>query len=221
QVPALDLLYITDRKRAKNGDEDSPYTADRSRAIAFGSTTIEFGDNVTWDSLVKESTAEKRASPLNLRLGATTELGRFPAIPYEISVSPDGAVSRLPGVVQAYEQAKEELQAEIVRRLAVVPRKEVVLYVHGYSNTFEDAALTMGELCRFLGREFVCGIFTWPAGGRRGILFGYDVDIESGEYAVEDLVKTIRVLASTPGVQSVHLLAQLFMEYMDRLNTLR
>ena len=70
-----------------------------------------------------------------------------------------------------------------------------MLFVHGYHSSFESAALTMGELCHFLGRDFVCGIFTWPAGGRRGILFGYDVDRESAEYAVEDLVKVIRIVA--------------------------
>ena len=65
----------------------------------------------------------------------------------------------------------------------------------------------MGELCHFLGRDFVCGIFTWPAGGRRGILFGYDVDRESAEYAVEDLLKVIRIVARTPGVERIHLIA--------------
>jgi esterase/lipase superfamily enzyme len=82
-----------------------------------------------------------------------------------------------------------------------------VLFVHGYNTTFESAALTMGELCHFLGRDFVCGIFTWPAGGRRGILFGYDFDRESAEYAVEDLVKVIRIVGRTPGVERVHLIA--------------
>ena len=65
----------------------------------------------------------------------------------------------------------------------------------------------MGELCHFLGREFVCGIFTWPAGGDRGILFGYDVDRESAEYAVEDLVKLIRIIAGTPGLERIHFIA--------------
>jgi esterase/lipase superfamily enzyme len=65
----------------------------------------------------------------------------------------------------------------------------------------------MGELCHFLGREFVCGIFTWPAGGHRGILFGYDVDRESAEYAIEDLLKTIRIIGRTPGVERIHLIA--------------
>jgi len=82
-----------------------------------------------------------------------------------------------------------------------------VLFVHGYHSSFERAALTMGEFCHFLGRDFVCGIFTWPAGGQRGGDFGYDVDRESAEYAVEDLLKTLRIIAGTPGLQRIHLLA--------------
>ncbi len=107
---------------------------------------------------------------------------------------------------QAHEEAKQRLQSEIARRLAIARRKEVVLFVHGYRSSFKSAALTMGELCHFLGREFVCGIFTWPAGGQRGILFGYHVDRESAEYAVEDLVKVIRIIAGTPGLAKIHLI---------------
>ena len=114
---------------------------------------------------------------------------------------------RRPAVVDAYGEAKRQLQTEIERRLAIARRKEVVLFVHGYHDGFENAALTMGELCHFLGRDFVCGIFSWPAGGQRGLMFGYDVDRESGEYAVDDLSKSIRIIASTPGVQKIHLLA--------------
>jgi esterase/lipase superfamily enzyme len=203
--PPLDLLYITDRARAERAD-DAPYTAARSRSMAFGSAMIEFGEGVSWDALVKESTATQRVNPLQLKLGPTTELGRFPAIPYEVAVAPDG-IRRVPAVVDAYGESKRQLQAEIARRLAIARRKEVVLFVHGYNVSFERAALTMGELCHFLGRDFVCGIFTWPAGGHGGIRFGYDFDRESAEYAVEDLVKVIRIVGRTPGVERVHLIA--------------
>jgi esterase/lipase superfamily enzyme len=203
--PSLDLLFITDRAPAENA-EDLPYTAGRSRSMGFGSAMIEFGEDVSWDVLVKESTATQRVNALQLRLGPTTELGRFPAIPYEVVVAPDG-IRRVSAVVEAYEKAKQQLQAEIARRIATARRKEVVLFVHGYNSSFKSAALTMGELCHFLGRDFVCGIFTWPAGGRRGILFGYNFDRESAEYAVEDLSKAIRIVARTPGVERIHLIA--------------
>src|SRR5262249_61221414 len=55
------------------------------------------------------------------------------------------------------------------RGIEASPRKEVVLFVHGYANAFQDAAFSMADLCHFFGREFVCAIFTWPAGGTRGI----------------------------------------------------
>jgi esterase/lipase superfamily enzyme len=205
QSPTLDVLYVTDRAPAKDANEASPYSADRSRSMAWGSATVKFGD-VQWDELVKESTEAERAAPLNLTLGETKELGRFPPIPYELTVGPAG-ISRLPAVVDAHEKTRAELQAEIERRLGAAPRKEVVLYVHGVNNSFEDAATTMGELCHFLGREFVCAIFSWPAGGRRGLAFGYNVDRESSEYAVEDLLKTVRIIAETPGVGRIHVLA--------------
>ena len=203
--PALDVLFITDRAPAEH-DDGVLYSARRSRSMAFGSALVEFGKNVNWDELVKESTSTQRSNALHLELGQVRELGRFPAIPYEVVVAPQG-IRRVSSVVEAYEKAKQQLQDEVARRLALAPRKEVVLYVHGYHVSFEDAAMTMGELCHFLGRDFVCGIFTWPAGAQRGILFGYDVDRESAEYAVEDLVKVIRMIGQTPGVQRVHLIA--------------
>jgi len=203
--PPLDLLFITDRAPAEQAG-GLPYTASRSRSMAFGSTMIEFGEDISWDALVKESTAAQRVAPVQLTLGPTTELGRFPPIPYEVAVAPDG-IRRVPAVVEAYAKAKQQLQAEIARRLAIARRKEVVLFVHGYHVSFEGAALTMGELCHFLGRDFVCGIFTWPAGGWRGTLFGYDFDRESAEYAVEDLLKVIRIVGQTPGVERIHLIA--------------
>src|SRR5690349_17188764 len=150
--PPLDLLFVTDRARGA-GPGDPPYTSERSRSIAFGSATIEFS---------KRETVE---------LGKTTELGRFPAIPYELQETHDG-MRRAPAVVAAHAQARERLQAEVASRLAEARRKEVVLFIHGYNESFETAASTMGELCHFLGRDFVCAVFTWPAGATGGRLFG-------------------------------------------------
>ena len=206
RTPPLDLLFITDRAPATNSDEQEPYTADRSRSMAFGSTTILFGQDITWDALIKQSLLVERPTPTNLRLGPTKELGRYPRIPYAVAATP-GGLTRTPGVVEAHDAANRELQAEIARRLALSPRKEMVLYIHGVKNSFSDAAFTMGEMCHFLGREFVCGIFTWPAGGKHGILFGYEEDYESSTFAVEHLRKAIRTIADTPGLERIHILA--------------
>lgn len=55
---------------AASAEAPGPYTADRSRSLAFGSTTILFGEAVTWDTLVRQST--ERTEPLMLELGPTT-----------------------------------------------------------------------------------------------------------------------------------------------------
>ena len=204
--PSLDLLFVTDRAAAQSADGPEPYTAGRSHSVAFGSTTILFGEGLIWETLVTQSLTTRRATSLDLKLGPTQEIGRFPPIPYEVTETA-GGVTRAPAVLAAHEAASQALRAEVARRLALSPRKEVVLFVHGYNNTFTDAAATMGELCHFLGREFVCGIYSWPAGGRRGILAGYNVDYESSVFASEHLRKTIRTIAETPGLERIHLLA--------------
>ena len=71
------------------------------------------------------------------------------------------------------------LQNEIHRRLAKSAREEVVMFIHGYNNTFVDAAFATGNICRLLGPDFVCVVLTWPGGGSRGAFMGYNVDRES------------------------------------------
>src|SRR5512138_3775919 len=61
--PPLDLIFITDRAPGEQAG-DLPYGATRSRSMAFGSVMIEFGRDVTWDVLVRESAAIERATTL-------------------------------------------------------------------------------------------------------------------------------------------------------------
>jgi esterase/lipase superfamily enzyme len=82
-----------------------------------------------------------------------------------------------------------------------------MLYVHGFNETFATAAYTAAELCHFLGREHACAFFTWPAAASGGFLTAYTSTTESAEYAVGHLVKTIRLMAQTPGVTGLQLLA--------------
>jgi esterase/lipase superfamily enzyme len=90
RTPPLDLLFITDRAPATSAEADLPYTADRSRSLAFGSTIIQFGEGVNWDTLVKQSSVSERTVPVELTLGRTKEFGRYPPIPYEIAVTAGG-----------------------------------------------------------------------------------------------------------------------------------
>jgi esterase/lipase superfamily enzyme len=203
----VDLLYITDRGRQTDPESDLPYGQDRSRRLIFGSVRVKIGTNVPWPVLERESRLGKRTRDLPLSLGRVEELGSFPKEPYAIRLGAQGYVFRDQGVLARHTAAHRQLQREVQRRLAHSPRKEVMLYVHGFNETFTTAAYTAADLCHFLGREPVCAFFTWPASSTGNFLISYTNTTESADYAVNHLKKTIRALATTPGVEHVQLLA--------------
>jgi esterase/lipase superfamily enzyme len=190
---AFDLLYITDRAPVTASDSTLSYGAERAIFLSFGSVSIT-------------PTRNSPTSKSELRVGAISETGRFPATPYGVVATANGP-RRTPAAVAAHEQAAASLQAEVARRLAIANRKEVVVFIHGYGNSFDDAALATGEICRSLQNQFVCIVLTWPAGGSGGFFFGYNIDRESSEFAVADFKKAIRIIAETKGVERLHLLA--------------
>jgi esterase/lipase superfamily enzyme len=160
--------------------------------MSFGSVAIEIERTAT-------GTRE-------LRMGAIEKLGEFPRTPYPVQASL-GGFRRSPLTVGEHEKAIDTLQLEVSRRLSISPRKEIVIFIHGYNNSFEDAVRATGNICQFLGEDFVCIVLSWPAGGSGGAFFGYNVDRESGEFAVADMRKAIRAIAETKGISKVHLLA--------------
>jgi Alpha/beta hydrolase of unknown function (DUF900) len=75
------------------------------------------------------------------------------------------------------------------------------------TESFNDAVNAAGSICRLLGRDFVCVVLTWPAGGSRGAFLGYNIDRESGEFAVAEMRKAIRAIGETEGVRGVDIVA--------------
>jgi esterase/lipase superfamily enzyme len=202
----VDLLYITDRGPETDPESTLPYGQTRSRSIAFGSARVAIGPDVSWETLEQESRLAQRTRDLDLSLGRVEELGRFPNEPYGVEFRPDGTYHDATDLRE--HDAAERLFREVLeRRLASSPNKEVMLYVHGFNETFATAAFTAAELCHFLGREPVCAFFTWPASSTGSFLISYTSTTESAQYAENNLRKMIRLLATTPGVERVQLLA--------------
>ena len=189
----LQLIYVTDRAPATDPTTGAlSYGAQRSRFMSFG--TIDVAVRLPSPSGEKGE----------LKLGAVTETGRFPDGPYRAEATPKG-FRRAPDVVAAHEKAVAELQAEVRKSLAQTQSEEVVFFIHGYNNTFDNAAEATGNICHYLGHDFVCVVLTWPAGGK-GVFMGYNVDRESSEFAVADMKKAIRAIAETDGVKAIHLI---------------
>lgn len=88
-------------------------------------------------------------------------------------------------------------------RLAAGPR-DVLLYVHGYNQTFETAALDAVRLSdgvRFQGETM---LFTWPS---RAKLLDYGYDRESAMWSRDALERVLEALVASPAVGRVHVVA--------------
>ena len=198
RVTDVDLLYITDRAPDPTPAANLPYGEARARSIGFGSAVVALQPEMDWDDLVQNSLSHPRGQEIEMTMGPIRELGRYPIEPYLLQVIPAGGVERSSYVVEQHRRAEQALQAEVQRRLQDAPTRQVLLYVHGFNETFASAAFTAAELCHFLGRAHVCAFFTWPSSTRGNPLISYTSTTESAEYSVGHLKKAIRTLAQTP-----------------------
>jgi esterase/lipase superfamily enzyme len=118
----------------------------------------------------------------------------------------NGRPAVAPEIQTGYEHAAAQVRQDLRQRLTLTSRKAAYVYVHGYNNTFADGALVIAELWHFLGRQGVPILYTWPAGSG-GALRGYTHDRESGEFTIFHLKQFLRLLAATPELEQLHLIA--------------
>jgi esterase/lipase superfamily enzyme len=82
--------------------------------------------------------------------------------------------------------------------------REVLLYVHGFNQTFETAAIDAANLSsgiRFRGPSMV---FAWPSKAK---LFDYGYDRESAMWSRDALEDVLSGLISSPAVSRIHVVA--------------
>ena len=81
---------------------------------------------------------------------------------------------------------------------------DVLIYVHGFKQTFETAALDAAHLSdaiKFRGRTMV---FSWPS---KAGLFDYAYDRESAMWSRDDFERVLSSIVSAPGGGRVHIVA--------------
>lgn len=171
----------------------------------MGGARVEFGENVSWDDFRRESLSDKRSLKLDPHVKRTVEAARFPDSPMPLIRNEEGDLGVDSGVAREAEEVGALVKGELERRLGTLERKEVFLFIHGYNNQFNDAAITMAQLWHFMGRVGMPVIYSWPAG--RGGLRGYTTDSESGKFTNYHLKQFLRSVAELEGLEKLHILA--------------
>lgn len=82
--------------------------------------------------------------------------------------------------------------------------RDVLLYVHGYNETFESAATSAATLSDAIGFQGRTALFAWPSGGR---LLNYVGDRESATWSRDGFEAALRALGGNPSVGRVHIVA--------------
>jgi len=197
-----EILYVTDRKPAD--DKDHPFGKERSESMVFGSAKITYGDGLEWDQLTQNSPEKTTSDKIKVELQSTESISQFPDTPLLFNVTPNGIVID-ETQKRAYSLSTEKMKSTLRSRLEQTTQKDVILYVHGFNNSFEDSVLGLGDIWHFSGRHGVPIAYSWPSGS--GNLLGYFTDRESGEFTIYHLKETLRILAATPNVNNIHIIA--------------
>ncbi|MEP4890968.1 MAG: alpha/beta hydrolase [Aliiglaciecola sp.] len=200
---SMELIYVTDRGTSVN--KEVIYDASRSPSIAYGVAKVNFADKLLpWDELLVQSNLQKRSADLTYVLENVDEQGRFPLSPYKFRRVGD----RLQIDEEILEQKsfhENQLNNHINQRLKQSKNKDVILFVHGFNNTFNESVFTLAGIWHFLKRQGVPIVYSWPAAAK-GVT-AYFADKESGQFTIFHLKETLRLLFKNPDIENIHIIA--------------
>ena len=201
---SFQILYATNRRYEKKGENDWAYTFHRSSSLKFGTLDIFFSDIEDPRNFFEKSFSIFNKN--NFRIGTknSQQTAVFPSTPYIFKfVGNEPVVSK--EVLESHDREEKKVIKQLEERLALSKNKELIIYVHGFNNTFKDAALNLSEVWHFSGRQGVPLLFSWPAGSHG--LFAYFQDRESGEFSIYHLKQLLKTLPKIKNLEGVHIIA--------------
>jgi len=99
---------------------------------------------------------------------------------------------------------RDQATAWFRRTVRNVPKRRVLVFIHGFNNRFDDAVFRFAQIVHDAGTPVVPVLFTWPS---RGSILAYGYDRESNTYSRNALETTLRTIARDPDVGEISILA--------------
>ncbi|MDX6806837.1 alpha/beta hydrolase [Terrihabitans rhizophilus] len=154
-----------------------------------GELTAVTTRNAEGNALKRPWFGAQRSEPsiVRVRLASPHNAGRFSTAAVGLSDWKIEAVEPLPAL-----------------RLAGGGTRDVLVYVHGFNETFESAALDAARLSDALTFRGSTVLFSWPS---RNSVFDYMADRESAVWSRDALNDMLNSLMQDPGVGRVHIVA--------------
>ena len=163
------------------------------------------------------ATTRKQADPAEMFSGARGSAPSFANI--TVSIPPPSA--RQIGEVQWPRQVPGNpatefvtLKADVIdrplalawfhRTLRTVPRQQVLVFIHGFNNRFDDSVFRFAQIVHDSNAPVVPILFTWPS---RGSVLAYGYDRESTAYSRNALESLLKAISRDPAVGEISILA--------------
>lgn len=139
----------------------------------------------------------------------------------EISIPEDHRVGRLEGpswrrfevrqdpekhvvLLDLREHSGDRFFADLSATLRESPQNQILLFLHGFNVSFEDAARRTAQMAYDLKFEGAPAFYSWPS---RGALAAYTHDEATVEWTIPHLKAFLQDLAERSGAEAIHLIA--------------
>lgn len=97
---------------------------------------------------------------------------------------------------------RSDVRTAVSDRVGRSPEKEVLVFIHGYKNTFRDAARRTAQLAYDLNFQGAAMFFSWPAGKTN-----YLADLRQAQEATDECVDFLRFVTGDCGAKKIHIIA--------------
>jgi esterase/lipase superfamily enzyme len=104
--------------------------------------------------------------------------------------------------IKEYENV--EFHSLLKASLAKCEGKSALIFIHGYNNTFAEAAWRCGQIAYDIPFNGITGFFSWPSDGKT---LSYLGDVEKADASIPKLEKFIEDIVKETGVEHLHLIA--------------
>ena len=103
-----------------------------------------------------------------------------------------------------YHDFLQDVRRTLSERAPHFGRRDVLVYLHGYHTTFEEAAIRAGQLGADLNVPGLTAFYSWPS---KGNLLGYLADEAAIEDSEADIEEFLVCLSRDTGAERVHIIA--------------